>query len=150
MLLCAIHLSKNCVHIRPRSGSRGAARADVVPFLPQCAGKCRKIGKSVGHRHHAVVKFAYYVGNDEIPSWNKSYFAVNIHPSLAYLVPRGHMRWLALRPRTRCERRFCDLNTTPCPEKRRHYIFMAALRSRCGHYIFALWFLSFFLHGRPM
>ena len=22
---------------------------------------------------------------------------------------------------------------------------MAALRSRCGHYIFALWFLSFFL-----
>jgi len=25
------------------------------------------------------------------------------------------------------------------------YIFMAALRSRCGHYIFALWFLSSFL-----
>jgi len=24
-------------------------------------------------------------------------------------------------------------------------IIMAALRSRCGHYIFALWFLSFFL-----
>jgi len=24
------------------------------------------------------------------------------------------------------------------------YVFMAALRSRCGHYIFALWFLSFF------
>jgi len=23
-------------------------------------------------------------------------------------------------------------------------LFMAALRSRCGHYIFALWFLSFF------
>jgi len=23
-------------------------------------------------------------------------------------------------------------------------VFMAALRSRCGHYIFALWFLSFF------
>jgi len=26
-------------------------------------------------------------------------------------------------------------------------IIMAALRSRCGHYIFILWFL---LHGRPM
>jgi len=25
------------------------------------------------------------------------------------------------------------------------YIVMDALRSRCGHYIFALWFLSFFL-----
>ena len=24
-------------------------------------------------------------------------------------------------------------------------VFMAALHSRCGHYIFALWFLSFFL-----
>jgi len=24
-------------------------------------------------------------------------------------------------------------------------LFMAALRNRCGHYIFALWFLSFFL-----
>jgi len=24
------------------------------------------------------------------------------------------------------------------------HIFMAALRSRCGHYIFALWFLSIF------
>ena len=24
-------------------------------------------------------------------------------------------------------------------------IIMAALRSRCGHYIFALWFLSFYL-----
>jgi len=24
------------------------------------------------------------------------------------------------------------------------YVIMAALRSRCGHYIFALWFLSFF------
>jgi len=29
-------------------------------------------------------------------------------------------------------------------------IFMAALRSRCGHYIFALWFLSiFFLYSSP-
>jgi len=25
------------------------------------------------------------------------------------------------------------------------FLFMAALRIRCGHYIFALWFLSFFL-----
>jgi len=25
-----------------------------------------------------------------------------------------------------------------------HIIIMAALRSRCGHYIFALWFLSIF------
>jgi len=27
-------------------------------------------------------------------------------------------------------------------------IFMAALRSRCGHYIFALWFLSIFFIPR--
>jgi len=26
-----------------------------------------------------------------------------------------------------------------------HPLIMAALRSRCGHYIFALWFLSFYL-----
>jgi len=26
---------------------------------------------------------------------------------------------------------------------------MAALRSRCGHYIFALWFLSFYLFSSP-
>ena len=30
-------------------------------------------------------------------------------------------------------------------------LFMAALRSRCGHYIFALWFLSsiFFFYSSP-
>ena len=27
---------------------------------------------------------------------------------------------------------------------------MADLRSRCGHHIFALWFLPLLLHGRPM
>jgi len=31
--------------------------------------------------------------------------------------------------------------TTSCPENSCYYIFMAALRSRCGHYIFVLWFL---------
>ena len=32
----------------------------------------------------------------------------------------------------------------------RNVVFMAALRSRCGHYIFALWFLllSFYLFPR--
>ena len=29
------------------------------------------------------------------------------------------------------------------------FVFMAALRSRCGHYIFALWFLSFGLFLIP-
>jgi len=29
--------------------------------------------------------------------------------------------------------------------KERFYVFMAALRSRCGHYIFILWFFSIFL-----
>ena len=28
-------------------------------------------------------------------------------------------------------------------------IIMATLRSRCGHYIFALWFLSIFLFSSP-
>jgi len=28
-------------------------------------------------------------------------------------------------------------------------IIMAALRSRCGHYIFALWFLYFYLFSSP-
>ena len=28
-------------------------------------------------------------------------------------------------------------------------IIMAALRSRCGHYIFALWFLSTFFYSSP-
>jgi len=29
------------------------------------------------------------------------------------------------------------------------FFFMAALRNRCGHYIFALWYLSFFLSFFP-
>jgi len=28
-------------------------------------------------------------------------------------------------------------------------LIMAALRSRCGHYIFALWFLSIFFYSSP-
>jgi len=28
-------------------------------------------------------------------------------------------------------------------------VIMAALRSRCGHYIFALWFLSIFFYSSP-
>jgi len=28
-------------------------------------------------------------------------------------------------------------------------LFMAALRSRCGHYIFSLWFLSIFFYSSP-
>ena len=40
--------------------------------------------------------------------------------------------------------RNCD-HTVSC------YYIMAALRSRCGHYIFALWFLSyiFFFYSSP-
>jgi len=39
----------------------------------------------------------------------------------------------------------CRLAIIPVePEAETRYIVMAALRSRCGHYIFALWFLSFF------
>jgi len=30
-----------------------------------------------------------------------------------------------------------------------HTIIMAAMRSKCGHYIFALWFLSFYLSIFP-
>jgi len=33
--------------------------------------------------------------------------------------------------------------------KGRKTVVMAALRSRCGHYIFALWFLSFYLFSSP-
>jgi len=39
-----------------------------------------------------------------------------------------------------CSFRFCSFQ-----EATEDALFMTALRSRCGHYIFALWFLSFYL-----
>ena len=35
-----------------------------------------------------------------------------------------------------------DIARQSCKVVRRWRLFMAALRSRCGHYIFAMWFLS--------
>ena len=46
------------------------------------------------------------------------------------------------RERTRVQRRKISVTGIRCCL---HVLFMAALRSRCGHYIFALWFLSIFL-----
>jgi len=42
-----------------------------------------------------------------------------------------------------------ELNRT-IHRKKCHYIFMAALRSRCGYYILQPWFLSFFTHRRSI
>jgi len=48
----------------------------------------------------------------------------------------------------RCrKRRFAHVFPTAhtCTRWHEHVLIMASLRSKCGHYIFALWFLSFFL-----
>ena len=46
-----------------------------------------------------------------------------------------------------CEQRTLTQCFLGCMRSATHMMIMAALRSRCGHYIFALWFLSsiFFL-----